>query len=195
MDFIDVEGSCGGWELMITPTTIVSDRLFEALPLRDEEKEALAFLIPLSHDYPGIEAWFRTKVVPGLRNDSRVLLRVERHGQLVGLAIGKREPEENKICTVRIAPSYFGRGIGVRLFDEVLRWLNDDKPHLTVSESRLPAFERIFDFYGFNLTSVQRGLYVPNASEISYNENRVSGLCPSGSVGVPAGCHSDDERI
>lgn len=152
------------------PNIARSSKLLESVALRDEERQALAFLIPLSDDYPGIESWFRTKVVPGLRNDSRLLLRVERHSQLIGVAIGKRGPEENKICTVRIAPSHFGRGIGVRLFDGVLRWLNDDKPHLTVSESRLPAFERIFDFYNFNLTSVQQGLYVPDASELAYNE-------------------------
>lgn len=142
------------------------------LPLRDSEVEALAFLLPLSPDYPGIESWFRTKVVPGLRNESRVLFRVERHSQLVGIAIAKREPEERKICTVRVAPQYFGRGIGVRLFDKALRWLDDDKPHLTVSEGKLPAFQRIFDFYGFDLTSVQGGLYKPDASEFSYNESK-----------------------
>jgi hypothetical protein len=178
----------------MNPTNAFSSKLIETLPLRDEEREALAFLVPLSDDYPGIENWFREKVVPGLRNDSRILLRVERHGQLIGLAIGKREPDENKICTVRIAPSYFGRGIGVRLFDEVLRWLNDDKPHLTVSETRLPAFERIFDFYGFKSTSVQPDLYIPNISEIAYNENWQSQSGTRGSILMPER-HPIDQRI
>lgn len=179
----------------MTRGDVLLNRRQVATPLTPEESEALAFLIPLSHDYPGIEAWFRTKVVPGLRNESRILLRVERHGQLVGLAIGKREPEENKICTVRIAPSHFGRGIGVRLFDEVLRWLNDDRPHLTVSENRLPAFERIFDFYGFNLTSVQQGLYVPNTAEIAYNE-RVAAERRFGALAdLSAGHHALDEQF
>lgn len=141
------------------------------LTLRNSEIEALTFLLPLSPDYPGIESWFRTKVVPGLRDQSRVLFRVERHSQLVGIAIAKREPSERKICTVRVAPEYFGRGIGVRLFDKALRWLDDDRPHLTVSEGKLPAFQRIFDFYGFDLTSVQSGLYKPDASEFAYNES------------------------
>jgi hypothetical protein len=179
----------------MNPANVLLNGRPAATSLTSQESEALAFLIPLSHDYPGIESWFHTKVVPGLRNESRILLRVERHGQLVGLAIGKREPEENKICTVRIAPSYFGRGIGVRLFDEVLRWLNDDKPHLTVSEKRLPAYERIFDFYGFSLTSVQQGLYVPNTSEIAYNEHVASGRCFSALVDQSAGNHALDQRF
>jgi ribosomal protein S18 acetylase RimI-like enzyme len=141
MDFLDVQTCCSrlhhkDGEVMLARTTTISERPDNRLTLRDEEREALAFLIPLSHDYPGIESWFRCKVVPGLRTGSRLLRRVERHGQLVGLAIGKREPGENKICSVRIAPSYFGRGLGVRLFDEVLHWLNDDRPHLTVSEGK-----------------------------------------------------------
>ncbi|CAO3355257.1 hypothetical protein [Azospirillum palustre] len=39
-----------------------------------------------------------------------------------------------------------------------------------MNETKLHAFERIFDWYGFNLTSVQQGVYVPNCSEYAYNE-------------------------
>lgn len=140
------------------------------LRMRPGEEEALAFLLPLSEDYPGIDRWFRTKVVPGLRNGSRFLLPVERGGRLVGLGIAKLEPDERKICTVRISPSHIGRGLGVRIFDGLLRWLDDDKPHLTVSAGKLPAFERLFDWYGFTLTSIQNGIYVPHSSEFGYNE-------------------------
>src|SRR4051812_9444054 len=87
------------------------------MPLLPTEQEALAFLLPLSRDYPDIELWFLSKVVPGLRVGNRTLLRVERQGSLVGVGIGKRDSTEKKICTVRIAPSHVGRGIGLRLFD------------------------------------------------------------------------------
>ena len=139
--------------------------------LSGPEREALAFLLPLSDDYPDIELWFRSKVVPGLRFGTRSLLRVERQGELVGLGIGKREPQEKKICTVRVASHYAGRGVGVRLFDGLLKWLDTDKPHLTVSEQKLTAFERIFDWYGFDLTSVQIGKYKPNCKELGYNDD------------------------
>jgi hypothetical protein len=132
--------------------------------------EALAFLLPLSADYPGIETWFRSKVVPGIEDGTRRLLRIERDGQLAGLGIAKFEPDERKICTVRIAQSYVGRGIGLRIFDDLLKWLDTDRPHLTVNERSLRAFGRIFDYYNFNLTSVRNGIYVPNRSEFGYNE-------------------------
>ena len=139
----------------------------ELLP---SQQEALAFLLPLSGDYPGIDSWFVSKVAPGLLTGTRTMLRAERDGRLVGLGIAKCEAGEKKICTVRVAPSHAGRGIGVRLFDGLLRWLDTDRPHLTVTEGRLPAFERIFDHYGFSVTSVRDGLYVPHVRELGYNE-------------------------
>jgi hypothetical protein len=138
--------------------------------LEPNTAEALAFLLPLSADYPGLETWFRSKVVPGLKDGTRRLLRIERDDQLAGLGIAKLEPEERKICTVRIAQSYVGRGIGLRIFDDLLKWLDTDRPHLTVNDRNLVAFTRIFDYYGFNLTSIRNGMYVPNRSELSYNE-------------------------
>jgi GNAT superfamily N-acetyltransferase len=141
------------------------------LELRAEEREALAFLLPLSEDYPRIGRWYTEKVVPGLRDGSRTLLCIRRDGNLVGLGIGKLTPDERKICTVRVAPSHFGRGIGVRIFDGLLRWLSDDRPHLTINDSKLPLFERLFEYYGFRATSAHRGLYVPHAYELAYNES------------------------
>lgn len=138
--------------------------------LSASEAEALAFLLPLSEDYPGIDHWYLTKVVPGLRTGSRYLLRVERDGELAGIGIGKIEADERKICTVRVAPRYTNRGIGVRIFDRLLKWLDDDQPHLTISNHKLPLFERIFDYYGFSMSSRSEGRYVPTACELGYNE-------------------------
>lgn len=150
---------------LIVPTDWMNDREMSV-----EAREALQFILPLSDDYPGIERWFRNKVVPGLYDGSRHLLRVERDGKLVGLGIAKSTEEEQKICTVRIAPEYAGRGMGVRIFDGLLNWLKTDRPHFTVSEHKLTAFERIFDWYGFELTSKNSGLYLPARIELGYNE-------------------------
>lgn len=142
---------------------------YEILP---REAEAMAFLLPLSMDYPLIESWYRQKVIPGLRAGTRLLIVVERNSSIVGLGIAKREQGERKICTVRVAPLYNGRGIGLRIFDRLLHWLDTDQPYLTVNEEKFPAFERIFENYGFTRTSVKSGLYVPNKSEFIFNEYR-----------------------
>jgi hypothetical protein len=151
------------------------DPMIRPLKLLPHEAEALAFLLPLSDDYPDVERWYRSKVVPGLRAGHRTLLRIERDSQLVGLGIAKKL-DERKICTVRVAPSHMGRGIGVRIFDGLLRWLDVDQPHLTVSVGKLPVFERIFDYYGFMISSVREGIYVPGACELGYNERHSSDL-------------------
>jgi GNAT superfamily N-acetyltransferase len=138
--------------------------------LRDQEREALGFLLPLSIDYPGIESWFVGKVIPGLKTGERLLLPVERDGKMIALGIAKKEASERKICTVRVAPAYVGRGLGVRVFDGLMKWLDDDRPHLTVNAAKLPAFERIFNYYGFNVTSEQEGRYRPHSVEVGFNE-------------------------
>lgn len=156
--------------MIIDPITLGGSLRSHRVELSDAEARALAFLLPLSNDYPGIAHWFTHKVVPGVRVGTRLLLPVERDGSMVGLGIAKNEADERKICTVRVAPSHTGRGIGVRLFDGLLKWLDDDRPHLTVSEAKLPQFERIFDYYGFGITSTNEGLYIPRMTELGYNE-------------------------
>ncbi|WP_409411159.1 GNAT family N-acetyltransferase [Bradyrhizobium sp. AUGA SZCCT0169] len=161
------------------------------LPLRPVESQALKFLLPLSDDYPNIENWFEQTVVPGLREGTRTLICVERNGGIVGVGIGKNDLSEKKICTVRVCPSYFGRGIGLRLFDALLHWVGTDQPHLTVSQAKLPAFDRIFERYRFRYSSSLVGRYIPGKTEISYNEasllaqSPASNLSTSSSISKP----------
>ena len=165
-------------------SALISSALRVALTV--EEARALAFLLPLSEDYPHIANWFTHRVVPGLRCGTRRLLPVERDGELVGLGIAKNEAGERTICTVRVAPSHTGRGIGVRLFDGLLKWLDDDQPHLTVSAEKLPLFERIFDYYRFDFTSERAGVYLPNKVELGYNEPcKVGGSTAARAVAHP----------
>jgi GNAT superfamily N-acetyltransferase len=165
-------------------------------PLVPSEVEALSFLLPLSEDYPGIADWYRDKVVPGLRDGTRHLLRIERDGTLAGIGIAKNVPGERKICTVRVAPAYANRGIGVRIFDGLLKWLDDDRPHLTVSDHKLALFERIFDYYGFHVSSARQGQYVPHAVELGYNETGIEASYLPGSACCAAiqrcGCISSE---
>ncbi|MDI9849978.1 N-acetyltransferase [Rhodoblastus sp. 17X3] len=139
------------------------------LELTTAELEALAFVLPLSPDYPDIRSWFVEKVVPGLRCGSRHIVRIDRNNKIVALGIAKAE-EETKICTVRVAPEFAGRGMGIRVFENLMSWLGTDRPLATVSENKLADFQRIFDHYGYRLTSVHTGLYRPGRSEFVFNE-------------------------
>jgi GNAT superfamily N-acetyltransferase len=144
--------------------------------LRLQELEVLSFILPLSRDYPGIEKWFLKKVAPGMRAGSRFILPVHRYGKIVAVGIAKNDGLEKKICTVRVAPTYEGRGLGVRVFDGLLRWLNTDRPSLTVSERNLSKYSRLFDYYGFMETSATRGVYLPHSLEHGFNESLKSRL-------------------
>lgn len=126
------------------PTSFPKGRYNQLLqPLLWNEAEALALLMPLSADYPHIEYWFRAKVAPGLRKGTRLLVKVERDGQLAGLGIAKNEPDERKICSARVSPCYANRGIGIHIIDELLKWL--DKTNLTSrSESTKCPLSREF---------------------------------------------------
>lgn len=155
----------------MTKQALVGRHLYnEFLDLTATERDALAFIQPLSLDYPGIENWFISKVVPGLRTGTRHLVRIERRGQIAALGIAKADGNETKICTVRIAPEFVGRGMGIRVFDDLMSWLGTGLPLATVSETKLNQFLRIFDHYGYRLTSVRTGLYVPGHAEYLFNE-------------------------
>lgn len=138
----------------------------------EELSESFDFLLPISNSYPGIEAWFNQKVIPGLYNSTRKLFVHRRNGTIVALGIAKKTESELKVCTVRVASEYAGKGLGIKIFKEAMEWLGTDKPHLTVSEDRLPDFEKIFTHFGYNLTSTVKGLYSPNKVEYFFNESK-----------------------
>ena len=140
------------------------------LDMTAAEREVLAFVWPLSPDYPRIDDWFTGKVVPGLRAVTRRLVRIDRQGQIAALGIAKAEGGEAKICTVRIAPEFCWprhRHTGLRGIDGLA---GHHRPLVTVSETKLGDFQRIFDHYGYRLMFVCTGLYVPGRAEYIFNE-------------------------
>lgn len=132
--------------------------------------QVLNFLMPLSNSYPLFEIWFKSKVLPGLPLRTRHIVTIERHGGVAAVGIGKRENGERKVCTIRVDPAYEGRGLGIRVLDYLLDWLDTDFPLATVSEEKMPLFERIFERYGFMLSSVENGLYRPGRVEFVFNQ-------------------------
>lgn len=133
----------------------------------------LSHLLDLSEDYPGIENWYQTKVVPGLKDGTRKQIVVERDNQIAAIGIAKDDGREKKICTVRVVPAYQNKGHGFRLIDQLLHWLNVDQPLITVGEHKLPQFSRLFNHYGFVQSSSCEGLYVPGRMELIHNETQV----------------------
>lgn len=134
-------------------------------------QKALPLLCGLEQLYPGFDAWFQNKVVPGLAGGKDVLLlaRDGAEGPLVGLALGKRG-EETKLRCVRVLPELQQSGLGIRLIDRMLEELGERRPHCTVSEELLHSYSRAFvSRYGFALSDVRKGTYRPGRLEYFWN--------------------------
>ena len=127
------------------------------------------FIESLSSTYPSIVGWGYDKVRNGLMNGTRSILLEWRDNKLVGVSVLKNDGVEKKICCLRIAKEYQNLGIGVRLFKRSFEELGTNTPLLSVSETVLPKFEKIFDHFGFVKTEAYPDKYVKGISEISFN--------------------------
>lgn len=70
---------------------------------------------------------------------------------------------------MRVMPNFQNNGLGIKLFQKSFDTLKTEKPLLSVSEKKLPEFEKIFNYFGFDKTNQYHELYKPNVCEISYN--------------------------
>lgn len=133
------------------------------------QSEVFLFLSEASRYYPSFYEWYFEKVMPGVQKGDRKIISEIRDGKIAGIAILKNTIEEKKICTLRIAPNYQNRGIGVRLFKKSFEILQTNKPLLTVSEEKLAEFHKIFSYFNFEETDVIEGKYRVGKKEYIFN--------------------------
>lgn len=123
----------------------------------------------LKLSYPTFNHWYATRVVPGILNGSRSFVIEIRDGKFAGVAILKDTSIEKKICTISVSEEYKAKGLGFRLFEKSMRRLDTDRPLATVSEDRMPEFEKIFRHLNYECSAEYQGLYLPQKSEFSFN--------------------------
>lgn len=127
-------------------------------------------LSSLDVHYPGFEHWYINKCMPGVLVGDDVMIVAKDQGKLVGVALGKKREDETKLRCVRVLPQYQNRGAGLHLIDRMLKALDCDKPHCTVSEELLHQYSRAFvNRYHFDLTEVVKGLYRKQKLEYVFN--------------------------
>ena len=119
--------------------------------------------------YPQFDTWYFQKVIPDLLLGRRKIITETREGSVVGTAIIKLS-EELKLSTLKVDEHYENKGIGLKLFEKSFDLLDTEKPFLTVSEERLPLFQKIFKYYGFELTNVYDDIYRNGKKEFFFNE-------------------------
>jgi len=119
--------------------------------------------------YPEFDIWYFQKVVPDLILERRKIITETRDGDVAGIAVVKLS-EELKLSTLKVDEHYENKGIGLKLFEKSFELLDTKKPFLTVSEERLPLFQKIFKYYGFELTSIHEDIYRTGKKEFFFNE-------------------------
>lgn len=151
-------------------STVIDQRLAISDPERFVSLSALAKreLEAVSELYPGFAHWYQTKVKPGLISGQRKVLVRAARGRLAGLAVLKIA-EERKLCCLRVLPEFQGSGVGVRLFKDAFEELGTEHPLLSVADERLPIFDRVFDYFGFQIGGEYMDMYRTNSKEYSFN--------------------------
>ena len=87
-------------------------------------------LAHLEEVYPDFALWFWTKCAPGIADGSRYIF-TQNLGNTFAAVIAKKSRQERKLCTVYISDGIRSR-VGTRLIIAAMRWLECEKPLLTV---------------------------------------------------------------
>lgn len=129
----------------------------------------LPMLRTLNAFYSDFEHWYINTVVPGIvLGDDKLVLAMD-GTKIAGVALGKKA-DETKLRCVRVLPEYQQTGIGIKLIDYMIDVLECEKPHCTVAEELLHVYSRAFvNRYGFELRSVDKGMYRPGKLEYMFN--------------------------
>ena len=120
--------------------------------------------------YPNFRGWFYSKVVPDVLCGEREIITELRDNKIAGISIIKNGVEK-KLSTLKVMDDFKNKGLGLKLFEKSFEKLETEKPFLTVSEEKLHEFQRVFDYYGFKLTSVHNDLYRKSKKEYFFNED------------------------
>ena len=163
----------------IKMSTVAPEELKKILLITVGEKaqdEVYNYLMDLEQSYPGFKSWYNETVLREMYQENsgrEIILSISYFDEtplgLTGIAILKKTAEEKKICTFRINEKYRKLGIGTELFTECLKFLETDKPMLTVAEDRLEMFQPLIKKYNFEETQRLEDYYVKGSVEHVFN--------------------------
>jgi hypothetical protein len=148
---------------------IIDNQNCNTSELIDVTKKIYNEIFHLEKYYPNFKEWYFNKVTNGIIEGNRSFIIEIRDCKIAGISILKDTEKEKKICTLFVSDEYKSKGLGIKLFERSMKMLNTDKPLASVSEDRLKDFERIFNYFNFNLSNEYQDLYLPNKKEFSFN--------------------------
>ena len=128
------------------------------------------FVKKLVFEYTDFRKWFLKLFQNGaVLKEGREIILCECDYQLAGIAILKNDGNEKKICTLRVAKTFQRNGIGQNLMELSFEWLNEDKPLITIHDSKRQEFKKLFERYDFQLEEERKGYYRLFSTELVYN--------------------------
>lgn len=139
--------------------------------LRHYTGQVRLFLYDMTCDYPFFGEWLNmamSELTTG-RREALVLTEEDKPRRLIGLTILKNDPEEKKICTIRIAPDFQHRGWGTVLIKKSMEILGTDKPLITVSEKHIDVFKAFLKQFDFQVVNKMKSLYHVGEYEYFFN--------------------------
>ena len=85
------------------------------------------------------------------------------------MSILKSTFTEKKICTFRVISDYQKMGIGTELMRQSIIELETTKPLITVSETRVYEFSKLFETFSFKNHSEKDSYYIKDKKEFIFN--------------------------
>jgi predicted transcriptional regulator/N-acetylglutamate synthase-like GNAT family acetyltransferase len=100
--------------------------------------------------YPGIDIWFKKKVIPGLEEKNRSALLVYHDSRPIGAAV-VRKGDDAKLCSLRVLPEEQKKGLGHLLIALVANEIRSmaTQVHFTAPSKLWSELEPFFKSYGF----------------------------------------------
>ena len=133
-------------------------------------KSIYQFVMRLSLEYPNFSQWYRNLFSNNYElNSGREIILCENNYSIIGIAILKSNELEKKICTLQVDKNFQRQGIGAKLVEMSLEWLENDNPIITIHEAKQNEFSSLLNHYGFKLEQIQRNYYNFFSTELVYN--------------------------
>ena len=134
------------------------------------QSEIYKFLYRLVFEYQGFRSWYQRLYTEEFElKYNREIIICEDQFQIVGVAIIKNDLQEKKICTLRVTREYQHQGIGHNLVEMCMQQLHTDKPMITLHTSKLNQFEKLLNYYNFELQQTQKHYYSIFNTELVFN--------------------------
>lgn len=124
----------------------------------------------IARDYPDHCDHFYSKYVPGIFTGEREIVAGFLDGEMVAVAILKKDAEERKISTLYVSPQHQQRGIASKLLRRCFEWLGTTRPLVTIADYKLPQFAGLIQKFGWQETKVlEAGYYNDRSREHVFN--------------------------